>query len=347
MNYVVNMFCYKCGLKIDGKVNFCPVCGASISQSNISLSHKSSSNFDITKRYYILGNELVFSGEFIKYNDLRSSFEKEATETKLNFASFYFNKIRTYEDVYGIAWEKFNELIDENVEKSVYKLIKYNVDYIDKNIFYDLLGEKIYNEENLKYVLATKEKVEEYEDSIYGYTKYKKTTRSRWQGGGFGVKGAIKGALTASAMNLGMDAIHGIGDTIANSSNKNKIQKIKNAIVEDEKLRNCYFNAIYNICCEMFECVYAILVKENKIPLITFDSKRTTAKVNNAVALYKKGQKSKDETIAQICRCIEESPYNMTYYKNIYILNSQSISELKKLTHYFGIEKELEIIILS
>lgn len=47
--------------------------------------------------------------------------------------------------------------------------------------------------------------------------QFERNNRSRWQGGGFGFRGAIKGAIKAGVMNMATDAVRGIGDSISDA----------------------------------------------------------------------------------------------------------------------------------
>lgn len=59
---------------------------------------------------------------------------------------------------------------------------------------------------------------------------YQRSGRSHWQGGGFGIKGAIKGAAMAGMMNVGTNLVRGIGDSVVNSNDKNWIEAKKKEV---------------------------------------------------------------------------------------------------------------------
>ena len=64
--------------------------------------------------------------------------------------------------------------------------------------------------------------------------KYERAGRSKWQGGGFGLKGAIKGAMTAGALNMVTGAGRSIGDSIVDGSDRAALQNKKQALKKDE-----------------------------------------------------------------------------------------------------------------
>ena len=57
--------------------------------------------------------------------------------------------------------------------------------------------------------------------------------RARWVGGGFGMKGAIKGAVNAGILNAGSSIISGIGNSVVGSIEESIIDRKKTTIVTD------------------------------------------------------------------------------------------------------------------
>ena len=75
------------------------------------------------------------------------------------------------------------------------------------------------------------------------YRQLRKDTRGRWQGGGFGISGALKGAAKAGVMNGVTGAGHSIGNAIGNAySDYTSSQKINEVFTSDNFV---FFNSIY------------------------------------------------------------------------------------------------------
>lgn len=64
-------------------------------------------------------------------------------------------------------------------------------------------------------------------DAEAEYRKLRKASRGRWQGGGFGVGGAIKGAAEAGMMNMGTGAIHSVVNGLGNLKSELKASRQK------------------------------------------------------------------------------------------------------------------------
>ena len=93
------------------------------------------------------------------------------------------------------------------------------------------------------------------------YRELRRATRGRWQGGGFGVQGAVKGAIEAGIMNAVSDtahvAVNSFADGWSDAKNKEEKNKIIREIYSDmpEKSRDA-LECIANIIIETLEEEY-------------------------------------------------------------------------------------------
>lgn len=97
--------------------------------------------------------------------------------------------------------------------------------YMDK---YNVLYEPYYSTIVEKYANIRHEEAE-----LAKYRNAVKNSRGQWVGGGFGVKGAVKGAVTAGILNCGADFIHSFGDASRERKDSLEIQR---------KLKDLYNN---------------------------------------------------------------------------------------------------------
>lgn len=73
----------------------------------------------------------------------------------------------------------------------------------------------------------------------------KQASRGRWVGGGFGVSGAIKGAVTAGVLNMAGSAFSGIADSLSDASHNSKIRGLEYDLFYDPNTRNAMEVALF------------------------------------------------------------------------------------------------------
>lgn len=110
------------------------------------------------------------------------------------------------------------------------------------NKVYDRYAEVVMNEEELdRYRVARRE------------------GRARWQGGGFGLAGALSGAVTASALNLVTGAGHmvfnAVGKTISSIASSFKLSKIYNDPKTCNTLTVGLRKSVFNLHFALVDCL--------------------------------------------------------------------------------------------
>lgn len=98
----------------------------------------------------------------------------------------------------GVISEAVEKLVDMgfyNVDEDIF-LDEYYGEYYDYSDYYNKVNDKY-----MEIVLTEEQKDE--------YRKLRRESRGRWQGGGFGIGGAMKGAAKAGALNMATGAMHG------------------------------------------------------------------------------------------------------------------------------------------
>ncbi len=77
--------------------------------------------------------------------------------------------------------------------------------------------------------------------------EYERASRSRWEGGGFGISGAIKGAVKAGALNAVTGVGRAISDSIVDSSDNANTNRAKTELSNNEEYEN-YFLFGFRVC---------------------------------------------------------------------------------------------------
>ena len=283
------MFCYNCGAKLVESAKFCSECGAKqpsidnpikVETTGVTVGEYSSKTKaeSIGKNYQVCGNKKVhFDDEMLDYIELRKPFEENASTLQRKFEKFYYDKINSFDDVVTVAFPEWKKYINTSVNLAVDTLLDKSIDYIDQDELWgeleDSLDEVVKEiGENIAIVEAYKKELNEADDA-----------GGPWVGGGFGVTGAIKGAVQAELLNAGTSLVGGLVKNITGNTNEDKIRKLKEKIYEDMDADEVLSSSLYDMSREVFYYVYDILVNEGVISSVSLYPDKAKGKYNNFV----------------------------------------------------------------
>lgn len=193
------------------------------------------------------------------------------------------------------------------------------------------------------YIKAAEE-IQQQAEEINRYRAIERASRSRWQGGGFGIGGAIKGALTAGAMNAVTGAFRGIGDSITDAGDAESIAKIKRQIMSDSSNLDTLAEELFERCITVFYGVCDILIGEDIIPVIANNTDKQDARLNNYISLYENDRCTDEQLIDVIINNIQYFPFNIEYYTTLYNLADENKSDIKEIADFFGMVEYKSII---
>lgn len=234
--------CPDCEKMVSPRAKQCLFCGCpakffingEISQNN---NEEKIGKLNETEQIKAVSEPEVVSAKKVKFQFGRYSVsypEKGAAYAAL-FGTYLQTADMAYEQMLNLYKEagsigKALESMPNEANKFIFGLIDKGTEYLYSQGVYITQEEffekydHIYTMDYDRYYSVTLEKYSEILDMKKEMAAYRETikmSRGRWQGGGFGVKGAIKGAVTASALNMGSDFLHSFGD----SSREKKIMK--------------------------------------------------------------------------------------------------------------------------
>ena len=277
------MFCINCGTKLPDGAKFCMACGTKVvcvDVNSVEVIVQDQAT-DVIKKgtkeklieFEIAEEEVRFDGAFRKYTADRNAFlnkfsveiSRATAETKREFQ----NCIETEKD-------KCLEILASYGEKLIKWTCEWGVDFLTKNDVYGVshstlmqkcaIGfQNFYDqysrfEEGYLSIIATAEQMDE-------YRKLRHASRGRWQGGGFGIAGAIKGAATAGVLNLGGSIISGIGSAISGAIDRSIINKKKATYLNSSK----WVDELHSVLIEgaelTFEEIYRVLSQKTTVEM--------------------------------------------------------------------------------
>ena len=181
------------------------------------------------KVFNIYNEEFVIDNDFEKYNEYRKAIFEAVRISIQEFDKTYKEHI-TDLDILINKTPEFAKAIIMNVISAyaIRALVQEGIANISAEMFLEKYYYKYLNfDEYFDPLLEKYVEITEASESLRQYREMQKASRSRWQGGGFGVKGAIKGAMTAGALNMGADVLRSFGDSSKANRDARKINSLK------------------------------------------------------------------------------------------------------------------------
>lgn len=194
---------------------------------------------------------------------------------------------------------------------------KYTMDYSE---YYDYVLDK-YSE-----IIGEKNKLAEYREA-------QKASRGRWSGGGFGLKGAFKGAITASALNMGSDFLHSFGDSAREREDNQKFSV---------QFRQLYRDSMGNLCHSVKTCimnVYSAMMEElNAHHFFKRTYKLDREKAETLYATTIKYEQDSKKVLENMVKCILLYPGERKYYEKFKdrIINGKN--DIRPFLKFWNIE---------
>lgn len=170
------------------------------------------------------------------------------------------------------------------------------------------------------------------QESYAKYRRMQHENRSKWSGGGFGIKGAIKGAITASVMNATVDYFRDISETKNIRNDQMQIRKMKSKLYHDEAITQYYHQAIQDMYFNSLDCVVSEFIENGRLEKPLIEEKKIIGIFQNIVR-YENDPKEK---LKGILGCIEQYPFRGMFYEEAAKYTSDP--ELFELAKYCGIK---------
>lgn len=265
-------------------------------------------------RYTLFGQTVTFTASTERWLDMWVMRSNAIDSAVTEFLTWYKDKGGIKDVLDGYEAEA-GSLISRYIARPLYDELasKYEIFDISKETYADkcIDLDSIYTAFNKiaeKYNAINSER-----DTAIQYRAARKDSRGRWEGGGFGVSGAIKGAATAGAMNLASGAAHSAFNAVGNLASGIKASSQKGALYRDENtllvLGRGISNAIYDVTVAHIKLINSI---KNDYFSNPFDTDKATALLENAKKIP---DKREDLLVQSFSLC----PWNEDLMKYIFI----------------------------
>lgn len=350
--------CPECLKEISDKAKACPFCACPATYFNIEANLFGETILNKTKGTKIdeqvsslLSEEMIVTfnvaGKTVSYNaaqiqvaNLRKEFLSRNAVIKDEFITFYKNNVNSFDELIAKVPKRIKK-IEENVHNYVVQiLMKYGVDYItvarvkeESSIYADF--SKV-----CQPLLLEWNKIKDIQKVQESKREWERASRGQWVGGGFGIEGAITGAVQAKVLSVITDTFRGIGDSFVDASDRAKIDKIKKSIFESSDTLPALSDDLYKCTMRMFIYVYEILLGKGILQTWNFNVRELNGRLTNYYKLYDEGHSCKNEFVNSIVDCISEYPLEAFYYALLYSYKLMPYEKICEVVNYWGLNYE-------
>ena len=316
--------CPECSKLVQGSAQKCPFCGANFPQSlSLALASQDSKS-DVKAILQTILSE--------RFNHV------ETKEIKFRFGSrvlSYPSSMQLFARIYGKYYsvgqklrEKYYALYKSagnihTVLTSLTQQVIGDIDIVVQEAIKDLYDcgimisddnfKKKYNI-NFPYLIVSL--YQQYEENLkekqhIEINKEIKKAGRRWQGGGFGIKGAIKGAVKAEVLNFATEALHSLfGDNSDEARNRRELIEI----YRNESNKEGFADSVFD-CCQLILFGTGREMTNDFVKLGDFQgsSEETASLYENTI----KFEKDPERLFYNMVSCIQQEPEKIKYYTPI------------------------------
>ncbi len=348
-------FCPECGARLPEGFKFCGQCGTQISAfeieqeaarqhdtapvPNVEQPQTAPKHVIKIDKYQLRVEETV-----IAYNELRTKFVNYAEHCASAFEAYYTDHVKDFEGLYDKALPKAFEHAASAIVFATSTLQDYGLPTLKEEDFLLYAEDSIHLDRDLREYADISDAILELTEQLSSYRAAQRSQSSRWQGGGFGLKGAISGALMAGALNLGTQAVRGVGNAIVDSADRTRLKKVCAEIYESRDHKQFISEKLYNYCVDLFEPAGRLLEDTGLLLPPPFDIGAGIGPMSEAFDLVNGKQEISrancERAIELTLQGMPCNPYFLLSYLTLYQVPLIQNKEIVKLARFFGVERE-------
>ena len=296
--------------------------------------------------YVFLGRRLRFDRSIQEYNAFQNQMDTITDQTLTYFFEHYESKVRDFETLITDGLAGLPVQIAEAENRCLKVLASYGVRVsTDQLLSYSHVDDLLQNRLRLYFDFMS-----EYDNiakQLKSYRAAQRSGRSQWVGGGFGLKGALKGAMTAGMLNLGTNALRGIGDSVTDLSDKKKLKDIQQKFYSSRDHEEYMLVFLSDACHQFTQSVEAILKSRGilrRLPIrsdLALDCiQRAERKAKDYCYAPPRGEQ--EQIIDLLCKGLQYDPYGTSgelALRVCYLLPGTEKAEIHRFAKTFCFEK--------
>lgn len=293
------------------------------------------------KEFIILGEKIKLTKEEVNERDFRASIKGFKGETIEVFDNWYDNSGNLDSMCRNLA-ETLKILIMPLVEYAVEMLNEHGVYTIDEAGFLEEYGSNCLDpvEEVINQLEEALNMVHQREEDEKAERAYRKAGRSRMTGGGFGVRGAMQGAVMAGSFNMATGALYSVGNFFGDIASGLKTASQKEKIYNQlkEPLKVALSECIDILCDDIREAFKSEAGMVCAVP--------EESKIKKALTIlhnYKAKRIPKEKVKEQLLVALSYNYYDIDIYDSLFFEFGDKNKSIQDMANYFCLPFELVV----
>lgn len=340
--------CPDCGKMVSDKVAACPECGC---PAEFFGGNRKSITLNISEDLETVPNEY----RVFEFKEYCIKYPKNSEKYANLFGDYLKQGFECFKQLCDCYTQIGNaDLIALNFEGEAQNLIDEQIDLILKDLYVKgstMTMKQFKDRYSEKYLLDYRYYMDPFMDrynDILGIQQKMShdravnyANRARWSGGGFGMKGAIKGAMQAGVLNVGSSIISGMGNAVVASVEESLVDKKKQALCANKEVMQETCEGIITCMNGLFlaytDELYAIGELGSRINM---DFEAAQAKYE-VVMSY---ERDKEKLFSAIIECLGLYPAERKFYETIEmeLEDCEAWNEFKSFWHLDFLYQENE-----
>lgn len=282
-------------------------------------------------------NVITVSQEREAYNAIRRKYQALAERTANQFAHSYSDNFKTIDDVHERCHDVAMSLLMPVVEEAIRDVVAHGIYDVNISEFETYFADffswdadfAVIDDKYMAIVLKAEE--------LDAYRVGRREARGQWIGGGFGLGGAVKGAMQAGAMNLATGAIHGTFNLMAKGITAAGDSMKKTALFSDPTTRTHLTNAVYHLAFNTHLALVTILNDKQDIASVGYVTEDDVAKAARLLENVASGRLPNDTVRKVLIDALRVNPYDEEFYQLWIKLCGDPDGELDAIEDFFGV----------
>lgn len=284
----------------------------------------------------LFGMEFIVKEDLKNLNYIRKSYEGLADELASDWLEAY-GKYSSMEDLLKVGREDIYRDIFKGLDRAVDILIENGVLHINEDVFFEKYYRPFFSMEDYigeledEYLAISMDQAQ-----MDAYRTARREHRSKWSGGGFGVQGAMKGALTAGGLNMVGGAAHGAFNLVGKAFDSMGNSLRRDELLNSQKTRQRLYQGLRLNIFQIHRGLAAAFEDLTNIRVRTIsreDSDQAQGLLDNLSRPNIDGAR-KQEMVYEI---LDRDPYIAEVYSRLLKLYPDQLENIYQIADYFGI----------